>query len=307
MKEQPPKEPSFYDQLCAIDIISPIFELWRSGKIEATLDRRLRVPDGLNLARSWILSTHCPYRECGKWLSIYHRFYHILPPPCKNCWKVVFAPQTVAELIETQKLQAKLGWPGKAGLEQRDYTSGLGGYRAFWYCPFTKGLEGGRVHFTRVQKALETAFGEKEIAWYLEEGKLYLKRGCTELERDFGPSDQWDFIDHSAKFNLLESVWETPGEPDREFSPLVYTNYRRWIESAIVYGDASVSQYIGGQPLGVPSVKYQGSAHFEGDFKPSIGPLNGSMENAASPLEEEKEDGSEEAEEDLFGFEPKKG
>jgi len=306
-KSPSPKEPTFYDQLCSVDIISPIVELWQGRRITASMDGKFSTPEEINLVRAWIISKICPERSCSKWLSIYHRFYQILPPPCKNCWKVVMAPQTVAELIEIQQLQDKLGWPGKTGLEQRDYTSGLGGYRAFWYCPFTKGLEGGRVHFKRVRKALEEIFGGEKIAWYIEEEKLYLKRGCTELERDFGPSDQWDSIDHSAKFNLLETVWETPPELKKEFSPLIYTNYRRWIEFAIAYGDPSVSQYIGGGPLGVQSVKYQDSAHFEGDFKPSIEPLNGSIE----PLEEGKDGNGGGAaspqEEDLFGFESSKG
>ena len=304
MKEQAPKEVSFYEQLCAIDIIDPILELWQQGKMSAGLDGKFRLHDELALNRLWLFGAFCPERDCTKWLNIYHRYYKILPPPCKNCWKVVMAPQTILELIEVQKLQAELKWPSKVGLEQRDYTSGLGGYRAFWYCPFAKGLTGGRAHFKRVQKALEKHFGKEKIAWYLKAGKLYLKRGCTELERDFGPSDKWDLIDHSVKFNLLESVWETPKKPDNikeEFSPLIYTNLKRWIEFAIAHGDPTVSQLVGGGILGIPAVKYHNSAHLEGDFKPSIKPFNGSME---------KENGKgkgKEKQEDLFGFEPAKG
>ena len=305
MKAEAPKEVSFYKQLCAIDIVDPILELWQQGKMSAGLDHKFRLHDELALNRVWIISALCSERDCAKWLSIYHQYYKIFPPPCKNCWKIVMAPQVITELIEVQKLQEKLNWPAKAGLEQRDYTSGLGGYRAFWYCPFTKGLAGGRAHFKRVQKALEKHFGKEKITWYLEQGKLYLKRGCTELERDFGPSDKWDDIDHSAKFNLLESVWETPKKPDspEEFRPLLYTNLKRWIEYAVAHNDPTVSQLVGGGTLGIPAVKYQDSAHLDGDFKSRIDPLNGSMETA---MPVEKENGkAEEKEEGLFGLESK--
>lgn len=311
------REVSLYEQLCSIDIVTPILSLWQERKMSAGLDGKFRLHDELNLARAWIIAKRCPHRLCDKWLSIYHRFYHILPPPCKNCWKVVMAPRTVAELLEIEKLQAKLGWPAKAGLEQREYTSGLGGYRAFWYCPFDKGLEGGRAHFKRVRRALAKTFGEKEIVRYIAEGKLYLKRGCTELERDFGPSDRWDSIDHTPNFNLLEAVWETPKQPETEHSFLIYANRKRWMDWAIAYGDKSVSRYIGGAPLGVQSVKYHSSAHLDGDFKTRMEPLNGSMEKEeaksreeALPRKEEKEDGNTEEEakqENLFRFESEQG
>jgi len=304
MKAEAPKEIPLYEQLCAIDIIDPILDLWRNGKMSAGLDGKFRLHDEMNLARTWIITKICPERSCTKWLGIYHRYYRILSPPCKDCWKVVMAPRTIQDLIDVQKLQAELGWPAKAGLEQRDYTSGIGSYRAFWYCPFTKGLEGGRAHFKRVQKALEKHFGKEKIDWYLEHGELYLKRGCTELERDFGLSDKWDLIDHSAKFNLLESVWETPNELDKEFTPLIYTNLKRWIGFAIAYakttGDSTVAQCVGGKALGIQSVTYHDSAHLEGDFKPSMKPFNGSMEKKNGTAEEK-------GKENLFGFESRKG
>jgi len=302
--EETRKEISFYEQLCGIDIIDPILNLWHQGKMSAGLDGKFRLHEELAINRLWIFGAFCPHRDCTKWATIYHDYYKILSPPCKDCWKVVMAPQTILELIEIQKLQDKLSWPSKAGPEQRDYTSGLGGYRAFWYCPFGTGLEGGRKHFKRVQKALEDWFGIEKIAEYLKAGLLYLKRGCTELERDFGPSDQWDEIDHTAKFNLLETVWEPSAKRldlTREFSPLVYTNFKRWIEFAIAHGDPSVCQLIGGGPLGVPAVKYHNSIHSGMDFKARVDPLNGTMEDENAKGEDKTK------EKDLFGFEHAEG
>ena len=204
-----------------------------------------------------------------------------------------------------QRFQYELTWPGKCGTEQRDYTSGLGGYRAFWYAPFYAGLKGARVHFTRVKEALIKHFGIELITAREAEGRFFLKRGCTELERDFGPSDQWDKIDHSAKFNILESVWEDPPRMEKEWPPMIITNRIRWIESAVAYNDQEVLNYVKGPTLGIPSVKYQDSEHAEDNFKGKrclnyFEPFNGL-------IEKEEDKTSEPTKENLFGFESSEG
>lgn len=304
-KESPTTEadkPSFYEELVAIDVIDPIMPLFVKGLI--TVDLRKPKPfsltrEDVGLNRMWTFSTVCPDRKCAKWLGVYFKFYHILPPPCKQCWKVVYVPQALDELIELSKFQARLGLPGKCGTEARDYTSGIGGYRAFWYCPYYKGLKAARAHFGRIKNALIKEFGEDFILRREAQDRLYLKRGCTELERDFGPSDKWDEIDHSRKFNLLETVWEDPFEPRIEFTPLRYTNYKRWIETAMAYGDLSVIQYIRSDKLGVQAVKYHNSTHKTEQFKNYIEPLNDTMEDGKDGRINETSERARE-EEDLF-------
>lgn len=295
--EEESVEPSYYEQMCSVDIIDPVLEAWSQGRISCDMDtKKFKLHREIGINRTWTFATVCQDRKCAKWLSIYHKFYKILSPPCKQCWKVVYAPQTLTELLDMQKFQAKLGFPGKCGIEARDYTSGLGGYRAFWYCPFYARLKGARIHFERIKKALTEHFGKFLIDNRIEEGRLFLKRGCTELERDFGPSDQWDKVDHSAKYNLLESVWEDPEEMTEEWTPLVYTNIKRWIEFAVAHNDLEALRYVKGKTLGVPSIKYHESEHGEDQFPLYMKPLNGTME---------KKDGTtEEKEEGLFGFEP---
>lgn len=275
------RSPSFYEQCVAIDVITPIMVPWSKGQIEVDLDtRRFNLIRGVNLHRPWTFSTMCPDRKCGKWLSLYYEFYKILPPPCKQCWKVVYAPASVVELIEFQKFQEELKLPGKCGTEQRDYTSGLGGYRAFWYAPFYDGLKGGRKHFERIKSALIKKFGEDYILKREEAGRFYLKRGCTELEKDFGMSDTWDQIDHTPKYNLLESVWDDPKDmTGEEWSPMKWTNYVRWIEFAIAHNDRSAAEYLHTDKFGVQSIRYQDSDHKTEDFENYINPLNGTMED----------------------------
>jgi len=291
MKEESPKspkspEPSFYETVCGIDVIDPIMHLVQAGTVY--VDRKtqkFKMRRTLNLRNPWTLAKVCKDRRCGKWTEIYFECFHILPPPCKQCWKVVFAPRTVVELIELQKVQAQMALPSKCGLENRDYTSGLGGYRAFWYCDFYGGLEKARKHYKRIKETLIKHFSEDYILKREEEGRLYLKRGCTEFERDFGNSDKWDSIDHSAKFNLLEAVWEDY-IPTPPFSPMTYTNYKRWIEHAIAHGDTSALIYVKGDSLGISTVKYNESEHRDEDFKPSIVSLNETIEKGQSLMED---------------------
>ncbi len=305
MTEEIP-EPSFYDQICSIDIIDPVLEVWSQGRIKCDIrTKKFSLHREIAINRPWTFATVCQDRKCAKWAGIYNKFYNIFPPPCKQCWKVVYAPQSITELLDMQKAQAEMGLPAKCGIEQRDYTSGLGGYRAFWYSPFYAGLKGGRAHFERIKSALIKYFTEELILSRIEEGKFFLKRGCTELERDFGPSDAWDSIDHSAKFNLLESVWEDPEEMTKEWPPLIYTNIKRWIEFAVAHNDHEVLNYVKGETLGVPSIKYHESSHKAEQFPLfCVDPLNGSDQKVEK---ERTDDETGTNEKDLFRFKPEEG
>lgn len=307
--EEEQREPSFYEELVSIDIIDPILRLWKEDRIEAKIGEKLRLHNRHSLNRTWIFTKVCPDRNCGNWLGIYTEYYKILSPPCKQCWKVVYAPQTLKELMTVREMQAKMDLPSKCGLEKRDYTSGIGGYRAFWYCPFFDGLEGGRKRFAEVRRELELTFSPEWIRERQENGHLFLKRGCTELERDYGPSDQWDQYDFEGKFKLLETVWGRAPNLEREWSPMIYTIMKRWIEFAVAYGDPTVREYIGREPdssLGVAAVKYHDSKHREDQFPLYIRPLNGTDKKLTKPAED-KSGTTEKKEEDLFGFEPTEG
>lgn len=300
MTEKSPKNTSFYEQLQAVDIITPVLNLFEKGGFKADLKTKKFILDNeIALGRMWTLAKLCPDRKCRKWLSIYHKYYGILPPPCKLCWKVVYIPISVVELIEFRNIQAKLKLPGKCGVENRDYTSGIGEYRVFWYCPYGKGLDAARAHYKRIRNALIKHFNEKYINLAEAADRFYLKRGCTELERDFGPSDQWDKIDYSSLFRLLETVWEDPDEGEEEFGPLVYTNFRRWIEYAVAYGDKSALKYLpGGAKLGVQSVKYQHSTHKASSFS-----LNKNVQKEKDNADRKGIEEGTSKEEDLLEFE----
>ena len=279
-----------YDQLKFIDVIDPILDAFMQGKIIADIEtKKLSLHRMIALNRTWIVAKICPDRKCAKWLGVYNAFYKILPPPCLQCWKVVYVPQSLTELIEVQKLQKSQELPAKCGTEARDYTSSLGGYKAFWYCPFYAGLDGARAHFERVKASLVKHFGEELIINRYNQGKLFLKRGCTEYERDFGSSDKWDLIDHSAKFNILETVWEDPKEMTEEWGPMRYTNIKRWIETAIAYGDPDALNYIQGKALGVQAIKYHNSDHKADQFKNFINSLNESVEDKNGKEDKGKE------------------
>lgn len=301
MTDESPKEPSMYEQLVAIDVIDPIVHLLVQGAMRASIaDYEAGKPcfhmiQHVGIHRMWTFVKMDQERKCAKWFEIYYKYYKILPPPCLKCWKVVYAPQSVVELIEFQKFQANLGAPGKCGVEGRDYTDAKGGYRAFWYCPYDKGLKVARVHYERIKKALSDHFGKDLIQKREEAGLLFLKRGCTEFERDFGPSDQWDKIDHTRKFKLLESVWADPEEQEKEFAPLVYTNYKRWIEIAKAHGDPTAGQYMPSGKVGGHAVKYHCSDHKDEDFECSMSSLNETMEdNDGSTVSDKEGTGKEE-------------
>lgn len=111
-----------------------------------------------------LISKKLPYNE---------RF---IPSECQNCYKVVARPERYEDFLKLKDIMFELDMPSKIGIEKRDSVDALFG--AYWYCI---GLEHGREVLEKVKEAT------KEI-----DMPVFLKRGCTEYENDFGRSDKWE-------------------------------------------------------------------------------------------------------------------
>ena len=102
-----------------------------------------------------------------------------IPSECQNCYKVVARPENYKDLLFLKKVQSRMNLPSKCGIETRETVDAL--YGGYWYCI---GVDHGKVVLERVKKELsETGI------------PCFLKRGCTEYEAAFGPSDTWGIKD----------------------------------------------------------------------------------------------------------------
>lgn len=103
-----------------------------------------------------------------------------IPSECQDCYKVVARPESLKDLMVLKDTMKEMGFASKCGIERRDTVDAL--YGGYWYC---EGLDEGILRLKQVGEALS----ETEIPFFL-------KRGCTEYEQTFGPSDSWEVKDN---------------------------------------------------------------------------------------------------------------
>jgi len=250
---------ALYDKLTSIDIITPI---QNDYKIRYTKDcEPVVLLESVYVATPWLHHRKVADRQCAVW-HIYFKKYGIIPQGCRQCWKVVMKIKTLQGLFDVNEKQAMSDYNCKCGLETRPMTGGIGGYRAFWYAPMDKGLAGGRKMFRKVQMDFPGV-------------KLILKRGCTEFENVYHPSDKWDEkaqeLAWDMKEELINALFLTqrtrPGGTPKVLQPSII---RKWIEWAYEHheatGDDSWSDYLEGPPMPNPKT-YNSSGHKDKDYE----------------------------------------
>ena len=99
-----------------------------------------------------------------------------IPMECQNCYKVVAKPTSLTDLMELKHIMEEMGFAGKCGIEKRESVDAL--YGGYWYC---NNKEEGLL---RLKQAKESLYGTGI--------PCFLKRGCTEYEQEFGPSNKWE-------------------------------------------------------------------------------------------------------------------
>jgi hypothetical protein len=142
----------------------------------------------------WVYVKFLPDSNCYLWAGVTQfiekPFIHT---GCQNCYKVVIKPQTFNEFWRWEGILEEMGRPSKLGIETRAYVKGL--YGVYFYC---RGLEEAR----EVQKNFPNS--------------SRIKRGCTELENRFGPSDKWEVQSFQLELEYhLEKMVYSHKQPDQ--------------------------------------------------------------------------------------------
>lgn len=267
-----------YQELSASNILAPIMHRIKAGAFEISPDHKIYLDGTILPERPWLAHMPDLERKCGKWHEIYFRYYTIIPEGCRNCWKIMFKPNTVTELFQTRDLQKAGDISSKCGIETRGFTGNRGGYAAFWYVPLNAGLKGAREMHALIDAKIQARFGrdEKRI--------VKLKRGCTEMENytlkvlNVG-SDKWDEIAEKMsmdeKESLLETIFVDPPIVV-EVPKFCDTNTKQlFIDFAFENGDLTYLDHTGGVPHMKPLVFYEDGKHKHQDFKSTYRDANG--------------------------------
>jgi hypothetical protein len=179
----------------------------------------------------WIFVRPRPFNQCQIWHHILFERLGVFPPQCLDCYKVVVKPRNFKETIMLLELQTMYSERFcKVGFEERMYT--FGSWGGYFYC---RGLEEGQEVYEEVRKMV-SEFISPDV-------DVYLKRGCTEFEMKFGPSDKWEVPPESIIWqDLVDRFVDHPkfqGQPGLLRQAVLV----RWATEAYKMGDKTVLEF----------------------------------------------------------------
>jgi len=161
------------------------------GKHPAKQNGKLVYATTQQTGGQWVYLKHNLENNCTLWSTFLYKAIvlqlpeemRFVPSPCQGCFKVFARPQTYDDFLMLYELmKAALDYPSKIGIEKRIDVDAL--YGAYWYC---RGKEQG---LDRLGEVRQTTSGY--------DFPVFLKRGCTEYEREHGPSDTWQIKPHQV-------------------------------------------------------------------------------------------------------------
>lgn len=170
-----------------------------------------------------------------------------VPSGCQSCWKVVARPKTIKQLFAMVDLQKALDLDAKCGLEHRAHVFGL--YGGYWY---TRSMEQGLQVYKIVRQALD------ENTLLGPDVDLILKRGCTEMEMEAGPSNEYELTQGQMEIEaLVHSCFNIDVVKYQQSRMAIDYVHSRWIEYAYQWGDETVYEFLDPDyPMYKPLVTY---------------------------------------------------
>ena len=258
VKKQKAEEfnPSFVERIRAFDLLDPVGgEMGTSFIIPPSTGKITEVAalKSTQWSTGWIYTHSDPKRFCHIYTMTAENMGYI-PPRCMGCWKVVARPKTLMQLFMVFDAQLKMSkedndcWC-KCGIEERPWV--FGNYGAYFY---NNSEEEGLKKYEWVRKEMDKIDPEMSVI---------LKRGCTEFEQKFGPSDKWDEAFDIEK-NQTVKGWEglidehiVVTKTSEKQSDLVRKHVMNlWIDFAYDRGDPTVLTLNDGKPMYIPYVTY---------------------------------------------------
>ena len=253
---------AIYETIKKHDLLEPILK--DLMKLTLVLNKDEKIERGPFVAPAfespWIYAGNKNGRNCYLWRDIYLYKYHLVSRNCLNCWKVVVRVNHLSDIIKINRLQNEMHeekperYNGKCGIETRPWCTYKGRYAAFWYVPMNN------IDPLFVGRKIAEEIDEKLKVLGITE-KVILKRGCTELEERFGPSDKWTYLEvqHAFEDELDELFAIEPDSQIKQAEKIKTYVLSKWIDHAFKTGDPTVEGFVDSYPESfgiVPTVDY---------------------------------------------------
>ena len=239
-----PKTKGLYGLWKKQDIITLVYEHIASGLLQLDYETgKLFVVAKPDLDSPWyfVRPKSADWKgpmDCYRYHTMLNRLMGVMPSKCLSCWKVVVAPKTLRDMWKWREVMEEMGRHCKCGIETRPIVGRL--YGSYFY---NQSQEQGLECLETVLEAIERS-GIEVIP--LQGHKAILKRGCTEFEDDFGPSDKWeDQITDEMRWKeeMIDNYFISP--PHYEATDMMKLRlFRSWVEFAFDRGDQTSEDFI---------------------------------------------------------------
>lgn len=207
----------------------------------------------------WLYVTSPFDRHCS-WYKHIDACHDFIPKKCMHCWKVVVMPKTLKALFQLLSIERKMVEENpycycKCGIETRgDVERNYGGYF------YTNSLKEGLIRLEEVREKVYPVLGDDTT--------VILKRSCTEYERKYGPSNQWDSKrteQHEIIEERLNQIFKV-GYEDLTNPDLMQAHTMvKWIKFAADRGDPTIPELNGGRRIYPGYVTYEQKSKEDGN------------------------------------------
>jgi len=222
-----------------------------AGRLVARDDGKFHVNLKFSHLLPWVFIKHCTGMSCYIWHHIYFDHCGFIPKPCFSCWKIVVRPANIKSAYKVLDIMRELDYPGKVGWEDRKTV--FGNFGAYFY---NRSLDEAKEKYPTICDAMKDVelqtdpCNQKKIP-------IIIKRGCTEFEHKFGPSDKWEYTAED-KENLLNSVIVDDLVIHTQTDWHIANTMTLWTHNAYSAGDPTVCEFTDGKPLFPKYITYQG-------------------------------------------------
>lgn len=233
-----------YESMDNANFIKRLKPALKAGWLSIRLSDKKIIMGGVErFETKWHHTKLAQHKDCIMGHKILFDLFNAKATKCMNCYKVVVRPNTVKELIQLMKLQESMGYPSKCGTEGRSFVPAL--YGGYFYAD---SLEEGRERYREVRDAVSFNIS-KDIT-------VILKRGCTEYERKWGRSDEWEQTEKDLFWEQLcyeNIIFESS---PYQSGLVKISTVQDWLEFAWEHGDMTCMEFNNGEPYWPPVITY---------------------------------------------------
>lgn len=171
-----------------------------------------------------------------------------VPFGCRDCYKVKVNSATLRQVMAVKEISETLPATAKSGAEV-DVPGTQGLYATYFY---VLGLDKARALYKAVRAKID---GSAKLGTSV---KMVIKRGCTNYERNCGPSDRYTFDSRLSEIEdyFFKRFFTPPPQSAAEVKLKSAAKLLQMVSTAYRIGDNTYKDFTGGKDLLPPTVTY---------------------------------------------------